>query len=374
MAEFLSQDEIDALLDIAEDGEDLDAVEEESSALTKEKSYTIYDFKKPNRISSDQMKAFNALHDKMLRTTITDLSAMLRKIVAIRIYSIEQMTYGDFILSIPQITSLNTLSIKPLEGRIVVECNPGITHKIIAELLGNGEGVLSNVERELTEIELNVFDHFYQLIVDHMKTAWKEVSMVNFKIETRETNANAIQIISDHEIILLVVLEITIEDTSGFLSICYPISYIEPLLNKIVEKIFAEGRNKKISKQKDINALISGARMKIEAMMAETELTIQQLLELKAGDTILFSKNATSASTKIYINNKEKFTAISGISNNRKAVQIQTNIDHEKQETLAQLKALKEERDEKLRSANKTIAKLLDTKDDFVSNEENKQL
>jgi flagellar motor switch protein FliM len=99
-------------------------------------------------------------------------------------------------------------------------------------------------------------------------------------------------------------------------------------------------------------------------------------LELKAGDVILFSKNATSASTKIYINinNKEKFTAISGISNNRKAVQIQTNIDHEKQETLAQLKALKEERDEKLRSANKTIAKLLDTKDDFVSNEENKQL
>lgn len=33
---------------------------------------------------------------------------------------------------------LNTLSIKPLEGRIVIECNPGISHKIIAELLGSG--------------------------------------------------------------------------------------------------------------------------------------------------------------------------------------------------------------------------------------------
>jgi len=372
MAEFLSQDEIDALLDIAEDGEDLDAVEEESAALAKEKSYTIYDFKKPNRISSDQMKAFNALHDKMLRTTITDLSAMLRKIVDIKIYSIEQMTYGEFILSIPQITSLNTLSIKPLEGRIVVECNPGITHKIIAELLGNGGSVLSNAERELTEIEINIFDHFYQLIVDHMKIAWEEVSTVNFKIETKETNANAIQIISDHEIILLVVLEITIEDTSGFLSICYPISYIEPLLNKIVEKIFAEGRNKKISKQKDINTLISGARMKIESMMAETELTIQQLLELKEGDTIVFSKNATSASTKVYINNKEKFTAISGMSNNRKAVQIQTNIDHEKQETLMELKSLKDERDEKLHKANEAIAKLLNTKGDFMPTEESR--
>jgi flagellar motor switch protein FliM len=366
MAEFLSQDEIDALLDIAEDGEDLDAVEEEASTLTKEKSYTIYDFKKPNRISTDQMKAFNALHDKMLRTTTTDLSAMLRKIVDIKLYSIEQMTYGEFILSIPQITSLNTLSIKPLEGRIVIECNPGITHKIIAELLGNGGSALSNKERELTEIEMNVFEHFYQLIVNHMKEAWEEVSTINFKIETSETNANAIQIISDHEIILLVVLEITIEEESGFLSICYPISYIEPLLDKIVEKIFAEGRNKKVSKKKDINTLISGARMKIETMLAETELTIQELLNLKKDDTIVFNKNATSAISKVYINNKEKFLGISGVSNSRKAVQIKTNIDHEKQETLKELKDLREERENQTRKANEAIAKLLDTKEEFT--------
>ncbi len=367
MAEFLSQDEIDALLDIAEDGEDLDAVEDESVSLNKEKSYTIYDFKKPNRISADQMKAFNALHDKMLRTTITDLSAMLRKIVDIKVYSIEQMTYGEFILSIPQITSLNTLSIKPLEGRIVIECNPGISHKIIAELLGNGGSALSNSERELTEIEMNIFEHFYQLVVDHLKSAWEEVSTVNFKIETRETNANAIQIISDHEIILLVVLEISIEDESGFLSICYPISYIEPLLDKIVEKIFAEGRNKKISKKKDINTLISGAKMKIDAVMAETDLTIQQLLNLKKGDTIVFNKNSTSASSKVYINNKEKFATISGVSNNRKAVQIRTNLDHEKQETLGELKILREERETTLNNANEAIAKLLNTKDEFIT-------
>ncbi len=367
MAEFLSQDEIDALLNIAEEGEDLDAVEDITSSYNKEKSYTIYDFKKPNRISTDQMKAFNALHDKMLRTTITDLSAMLRKIVDIKVYSIEQMTYGEFILSIPQVTSLNTLSIKPLEGRIVIECNPGICQKIIAELLGNGGSTLSSSERELSEIEINIFEHFYQLIVNHLKLAWEEVSTINFKIETRETNANAIQVISDHEIILLVVLEITIEEESGFLSICYPISYIEPLLNKIVEKIFAEGRNKSISKKKDINTLISGAKMTMETIMAETELSLHDLLTLQKNDTILFSKNATSASSKIYINNKEKFTAVSGISNNRKAVQIKSSIDREKQDTLDALKILGEERDVARARANEAVTRLLNTKEDFVS-------
>ncbi|MEA3512160.1 MAG: flagellar motor switch protein FliM [Campylobacterota bacterium] len=366
MAEFLSQDEIDALLDIADEDGALEELPDDGGVASKDKSYAIYDFKKPNRISAEQMKAFNALHDKMLRTTISELSAMLRKIVDVKLYSIEQMTYGEFILSIPQITSLNTLSIKPLEGRIVMECNPAISHKIIAHLLGNGESTLTDTtEKELTEIELQVFDHFYQLIIKHLKIAWDDVSTINFKTESMDTNANAIQIISDHEIVLLVVFEITIDDESGFLSICYPISYIESLLDVIVEKIFAEAKNKKVSKQKDINALISGAKMKIDVMLAETDMYVQDLLNLRENDIISFNKNATSSSTKVYINNKEKWSAVAGSTNNRKAIQIQSNIDHEKMETLTSLKDLHDERTEDTRKANEAIARLIESREEF---------
>ena len=365
MAEFLSQDEIDALLDIAEAGEEID-VNTNEQIVSKEKNYSIYDFKKPNRISNEQFKAFSTLHDKMLRDLITDLSAMLRKIVDIKLYSIEQMTYGEFILSIPQLTSLNTLSIKPLEGRIVIECNPGISHKIIAELLGSGAVAASdNLDRELTEIEVEIFDHFYQMFVKHLYKAWDEITTLNFKIESRDTNANAIQIISDHEIVLLVVLEITIDEESGFLSICYPISYIETLLNKIVERMFNEGKNKKASRKKDITTLISGAKMKVEAIMAETELTVSELLNLKENDIIVFNKNATSSSSKLYINKTEKFLGVSGISSNRKAVQMKSNIDHEKQETLEILRTMREERIEKSKQSRDNIKRLIDERGSF---------
>ncbi len=365
MAEFLSQDEIDALLDIAEQGEDIDG-EQETKTVSKEKNYSIYDFKKPNRISNEQFKAFSTLHDKMLRDLITDLSAMLRKIVDIKLYSIEQMTYGEFILSIPQLTSLITLSLKPLDGRIVAECNPGISHKIIAELLGSGAiAANDNLDRELTEIEVEIFDHFYKVLVSHMQRSWQEITNINFKIESRDTNANAIQVISDHEIVLLVVLEITIDDDSGFLSICYPISYIEMLLNKIVEKIFAEGRNKKMSKKRDITTLISGAKMNIEAIMAETELKVLDILNLKEDDIIIFNKNATTPTATLYINNKEKFLSLSGTSNNRKAVQIKSNIDHEKQETLEILRNMRQERLEQQKQQSQNIKKLLEERNSY---------
>ena len=198
-----------------------------------------------------------------------------------------------------------------------------------------------------------------------MYDAWDEVSTINFKIETRDTNANAIQIISDHEIVLLVVLEITIDEESGFLSICYPISYIETLLNKIVERIFAEGKNKKISRRKDITTLLSGAKMSIQAIMAETELSVFDILNLKKDDVIVFNKNATSASTKLYVNNKEKFLTTSGLANNRKAVQIKANIDHEKQETLNALREMREHRIKTAHETNSNIKRLLSEKDAF---------
>ncbi len=72
--------------------------------------------------------------------------------------------------------------------------------------------------------------------------------------------------------------------------------------------------------------------MNIEAVMAETELNVLDILNLKEEDVIVFNKNANSPTAKLYINNKEKFLSVSGISNSRKAVQIKSNIDHEKQE------------------------------------------
>lgn len=361
MAEFLSQDEIDALLDIADEDGGLEDLPIETGNHAKDKSYAIYDFKKPNRISGEQFKAFSAMHDKMLRDFITDLSSMLRKIVDVKLYSIEQMTYGEFILSIPQITSLNTLSIKPLEGRIVIECNPAISHKIIAELLGSGAvNTSDNLDRELTEIEIEILEHFYKMFIKNLYKTWDDISTLNFKIESRDTNANAIQIVSDHEIVLLVVLEITIDEESGFLSICYPISYFEPLLSKVVEKVFSEGKNRKSSRKRDIKTLISGAKMNIESIMAETELTTSDILNLQVDDIIVFNKNATSSSAKVYINKKEKFLSLSGISNNRKAIQIRANLDREKQETLDNLRIMREEREIKAKETSDNIKRLLD--------------
>lgn len=367
MSEFLSQDEIDALLNIADDG--AEALEKTTikSKIKKNKKYTIYDFKKPDTITSDQQKAFESLHDKLIKLFTIDFSAMLRKVVNVELNSIEQMTYGEFVLSIPPITSINTLSLKPLEGRMVVECNPNISRKIISELLGNGQVYQDgNHDKELSDIELEVLNHFYNLLVEKLQETWEDISKINFTTVSQDKNANSIQIISNHEIVLLVTLDITIDNISGNVSLCYPLAYIEQLFDKIIETMLGSARNKKISKKKDLNTLLSGAKMHVEAIIAETYLHAKDILNLTEGNVILFNKNSTSSSAKVYINKKDKFAALSGIMNNRKAIKIISNVDHEKMETINKLKEFREERETKQQEYNEKIARLIETKKDFV--------
>lgn len=105
--------------------------------------------------------------------------------------------------------------------------------------------------------------------------------------------------------------------------------------------------------------------MHIDAVMAETELNVFDILNLKKNDVIVFNKNATSSMAKLYINKKEKFLSVSGISNNRKAVQIKANIDHEKQETLETLRIMREERIEYQKQQNESVKKLLDERNKY---------
>ena len=135
MADILSQEEIDALLDVVEDEGD-DILEGGDDHLLPQRQVTLYDFKRPNRVSKEQLRAFRGVHDKMARSLASQISAIMRSIVEIQLHSVDQMTYGEFLMSLPNPTSFNVFSVKPLEGSGVIEINPSIAFPKLDRLLG----------------------------------------------------------------------------------------------------------------------------------------------------------------------------------------------------------------------------------------------
>ena len=357
MADILSQEEIDALLDVVEDeGEDVLETSEEN--LLPQRQVTLYDFKRPNRVSKEQLRAFRGVHDKMARSLASQISSIMRSIVEIQLHSVDQMTYGEFLMSLPNPTSFNVFSMKPLEGSGVIEINPSIAFPMLDRLLG-GKGEPFDASREFSDIELSLFETILRVMMSTLKEAWAPVMEIYPAIESKESSPNVVQIVAQNEIVVMVVMEIIIGHSSGMMNICYPVISLEPILPKLASRdLMLNETNSKKSRNKELQVLLGGAKVTVEANLGESELSLRDILELESGDIIRLNTPADDT-VILSVDGKDRFKGEIGLRRFRKSVQITEIIETEKDEVKRILEKLEKKRKEKISG----VKELMDEED-----------
>ena len=347
MAEILSQEEIDALLEVVEDEEVTPEELEKTPDILEQRQITLYDFKRPNRVSKEQLRSIRALHDKMARNLASDISSLMRSIVEIQLHSVDQMTYGEFLMSLPSPTSFNVFSFKPLDGKGVIELNPSIVFPMIDRLLG-GPGVPFDANREFTDIELNLLDQILRVITQNMKDVWSPIMEVYPIVEAKESSPNVVQIVAQNEIVIMVVMEIIIGQTSGMMNICYPVISIESLLPKLASRdlMLSETSSRK-SRNKELRALLRGAKIELEAVLGYAKLNMKEVLDIEVGDIIKLDRPANDT-VLVKVDGREKFIADFGVRRYRRCIKIKEKLKTEHDEVKEILEYLELKRKQKL--------------------------
>ena len=352
MADILSQEEIDALLEVVEEEGDAPVGLDNDGSDTRQ--VILYDFKRPNRVSKEQLRAVKGIHDKMARNLASQISSIMRSIVEIQLHSVDQMTYGEFLMSLPSPTSFNVFSIKPLDGNCVIEINPSIAFPMIDRLLG-GLGEAYESTRELTDIELNLLDAILRIVMQRLKEAWAPITDMYPTVETKESSPNVVQIVSQNEIVIMVVMEIIIGNSSGMINLCYPVIYLEPILSRLANRDIMLGETSaKKSRNKELNTLISRAEVFNEAIIGRAELSVGELLDLKQGDIIRLDRAADDKAI-VMIDKKELFLAEIGLHRFRKSIKIESLVKTDKDEIKSALEKLEQVRISKISSFDTQI-------------------
>ena len=348
MADILSQNEIDALLDHGADEEIDDKGAEDSDKIM------LYDFKRPNRVSKEQLRAIKGIHDKMARNLASHISTVMRSIIEIQLQSVDQMTYGEFLMSLPSPTSFNIFSIKPLDGSAILELNPSIAFPMLDRLLG-GRGESYEGERELTDIELNLIETILRLIMSKLKDAWSGVTDIFPIVESKESSPNVVQIVAQNEIVIMIVLEITIGETSGMINLAYPVIYLEPILSKLASKDIMLGETSaKKSRNVELRELLKRADIVNEGILGEASLNIKDLLTLEKGSIIRLDRPASDTAI-ITIDKKEVFEAQMGIHRHHKTLKITKLIKSDKDEIKEILQKYEQQKHERLQKIKREV-------------------
>jgi len=183
MADVLDQAEVDALLSAVTAGaNESGEAEVFARARTTQQEVRTYDFKRPERVSKDQMRSLEAIHEGFARNFGASLSAFLRTIVEARVATIEQLTYSEFIHSLPNPTCFNLLTCTPLEGQICLEISPLIIYPIIDRLLGGSNAELFIPQRALTLIEWRLVERITNRAVSTLSEVWSGLAEVRFEL------------------------------------------------------------------------------------------------------------------------------------------------------------------------------------------------
>ena len=320
MTEILSQDEIDALLTAISTGE-VDATD--YSAAKEQKKVKIYDFRRPDKFSKDHIRTLQMMHETFARLTTTALSAQLRALVSVHVASVDQLTYEEFIRSIPNPTTLAVINMDPLKGSAVLEIDPSITFTIIDKLFG-GLGEASKISRELTDIELSVMEGIIVRILGNLREAWSNVIDLRPRLGNIETNPQFAQIVPPNDMVVLITLETKVGDVEGMTNLCIPYISIEPIISKLSAQYMYSSIRKGAT---DENAAIIQKRLNtvglpIIAEIGDVQVRVQDILTLTVGDVIKLSNTKIGSDMTLKIGGRKKFKCRPGLVSSRLAVKI----------------------------------------------------
>ncbi len=329
-AEVLSQVEVESLLSAMNTGGELPVTETpiKASPVAREK-VTPYDFKRPERVGKEQMRALQTLHEGFGRNFGAALSALLRSIVEVKLTSVDQLTYSEFVFSLENPSCFNLLKADPLEGNLILDINPSILYPIIDRLLGGGRELGALARRPLTEIELRLVSRITGLFLDELRHAWENVLDLKLAVLQVESNPQLVQIVPPNEVVVVISFELTIGELRGMMNLCIPYNSIERIGGKLSANNWVTYGRKNASKEtiQQISEQICSSPVALQVRLAQTKIGTGELMSLRVGDIITTQKDVHQP-VIVSVEGVPKFRAKLGAFKGHKAIMIQSSIEH----------------------------------------------
>lgn len=323
MSEVLSQSEIDNLLNEMSTGS-LD-VDDFLSERIKKSEITNYDFRRPNRISKNQVRTLQSIHENFAEALGYYLVSRLQTVVSINVTSVDQLFYSEYILSVTNPSCLYVFEIVGTDGAGILELSPQLALILVERLLG-GAGETQPKPRAITPIEQAVIRGVIEHALSDLQNAWRSIAELNFKYQRLEMVADFVQVAPSSEIVIVVSFDVNIGLHTYLMNLCFPTFALEEVLTKLTRQQVTSGPVKMSPERIRENVGIvkkhmSKTYLPVSVELGRTSITIKELLELQEGDIIKL-RNKITSEVIISIAGKKKFAGRPGSIEGKKAVKI----------------------------------------------------
>ena len=319
MSKVLSQEEVDALLKGLVDGE----IETESDKSPLEAGITPYDFTSQERIIRGRMPTMEVINEHFARAFRISLSMILRRTVDIQTNFVQMLKFGEFLRSLPLPSSFNIYKMDPLRGQSLMVVDSKLVFALVECFLGGSAKTRFKIEgRDFTGIERRIIQKVVLMAFQDFEKAWAPVHPVKMNFIRVEINPMFVGIATPNDIMVISKFQVEMEQTDGFIFMCMPYATIEPIKGKLYSGFQSEQLEQDNRWTSRIQEQVQDMEVEVVVELASTMMRAKEILDLAAGDVILFNKRVND-SLLGKVEGVPKFTGHAGQVHNAKAFKIQ---------------------------------------------------
>jgi flagellar motor switch protein FliM len=336
MAQVLSQDEVDALLNAVNgnDSDSFDSGGDSDSGDSSDDNIQTYDLTNQDRVIRGRMPILEIIYERFIRSFRVSLSNSLRKISTISIISTDLLKFGEFVNTLPIPSCMCIMRFNELRGPALLVFESKLAYAIIDSYFGGTDRPFTKIEgKEFTMIELSFMRKIMDMAINDLEEAWAPVHRIDAQYLRTEINPQFVGVVPPSDVIIATTLEVEFESASGTIMIVVPYSTIEPIKQKLSSSFQTDNEMADSIWTKAMNEHIKNTKATVVVRLGEAEMTLGDLLTLELGDIIPLNQDASGEVT-LAIEGVEKMKCIMGTHKGNRAVQItQVNAGIEYDET-----------------------------------------
>lgn len=282
--EFLSQDEVDALLKGVTGEEDAPA-----AAAAPEGGVRQYDLANQERIVRGRMPALEIINDRFARLLRAGLFGFMRRSPEVSVGPVRAVKFSEFLRNLAVPTNLNLVALKPLRGSGLVVMEPALVFTIVDNLFGGDGRFPTRIEgREFTATENRIILRLLDVVLGEYRKAWAPVHEVTFEYSRSEMHTQFATIATPNEVVLATTFSVEFATGGGDIHFCLPYASVEPIRDKLVNAVAGDSSEPDRRWMRTLTKQVQAADVGLVAELAQLPLTVRELLAVREGDVIPF--------------------------------------------------------------------------------------
>jgi flagellar motor switch protein FliM len=282
MAEdFLSQEEVDALLKGASEEVEEPQAEDNVSGVRP------YNIATQERIVRGRMPTFEIINERFARFLRIGLFNFMRRTVDISVGPVDVVKFSKFVRGLVVPTNLNMVNINPLRGTALFVFDPQLIFLIVDNLFGGDGRFHTRVEgRDFTQTEQRIIQRLLDVVFENYEKSWKSVYPVKFSYIRSEMDPQFASIATPNEVVVTVAFNIELGDTSGDFHICIPYTMVEPIRDILYSSL--QGDHLEVDKRwvRLLSKQVQSAEVELIANLGQAKVTLGQILSMQEGDVV----------------------------------------------------------------------------------------